>query len=234
MRKKKVAIFAVMLCLAAGTWETLSYMNDGETTVNRLEFAGENGINARLTEPSWKPQKGLLTVPGTFLPKDPQVTNTSEINIDELVALKCEFVYTDNCPDQTKAGRTLSVQDMEKVTAVYSIDYNSDSSENADWIRFEGQTDKDPVQCFYYRKALKRNLPEAGETTVPLFTRLLVPYSINNRRQKWIQDMGGFEIKISGQVIQQMKNEEYFGLDNGEKAYEAGVFNLNEREENEV
>ena len=46
--------------------------------------------------------------------------------------------------------------------------------------------------------------------------------------------MGGFEIKISGQVIQQMKNEEYFGLDNGEKAYEAGVFNLNEREENEV
>ena len=44
MRKKKVAIFAVMLCHAAGTWETLSYMNDGETTVNRLEFAGENGI----------------------------------------------------------------------------------------------------------------------------------------------------------------------------------------------
>ena len=36
--------------------------------------------------------------------------------------------------------------------------------------------------------------------------------------------MGGVEIRISGQVLQQMAGEDYFGLDTPQNAYKAGLF----------
>lgn len=52
---------------------------------------------------------------------------------------------------------------------------------------------------------------------VPLFTKVWVDKKVNNRRQTWIQEMGGVEIKISGQILQQMTGEEYFGLNKPKK-----------------
>ena len=210
--KKAALIFGTGLCLAVGTGGTLAYLGDTGQVANRLTFAGEKGLDAVLTEPSWNPQKGLLTVPGSSVAKDPQITNTSELNMNELAALKCEFVYSQNCPDKSKRGKVLSAQDMEKVVQVYTIDYNSDDAAKGEWVRFAEQKKTDPVQYFYYSKVLKRNLNGTGETTVPLFTKVWVDKKVNNRRQTWIQEMGGVEIKISGQILQQMTGEEYFGL----------------------
>ena len=224
--KKAALIFGTGLCLAVGTGGTLAYLGDTGQVANRLTFAGEKGLDAVLTEPSWNPQKGLLTVPGSSVAKDPQITNTSELNMNELAALKCEFVYSQNCPDKSKRGKVLSVQDMEKVVQVYTIDYNSDDDAKGEWVRFADQKKTDPVQYFYYSKVLKRNLNGTGETTVPLFTKVWVDKKVNNRRQTWIQEMGGVEIKISGQILQQMTGEEYFGLNNPKSAYEAGLFHF--------
>ena len=113
--KKAALIFGTGLCLAVGTGGTLAYLGDTGQVANKLTFAGEKGLDAVLTEPLWNPQKGLLTVPGSSVAKDPQITNTSELNMNELAALKCEFVYSQNCPDKSKRGKVLSVQDMEKV-----------------------------------------------------------------------------------------------------------------------
>ena len=223
-RKKAALLLGAGLCLAAGTGGTLAYMNDSGQAVNQLTFAGEKGLDAVLTEPSWEPEKGLLTVPGTVTRKDPQITNTSELDLDELVAMKCQFVYTDSCPDVSKRGKLLSSEDMEKVIQVYNIDYNSDDLAKGQWIRFENQTRKDPEQYFYYSGILRRNLSGKGETTPPLFTRVWVEESVNNRRQELLRKLGGVEIRISGQVLQQMTGEEYFGLDNPKNAYEAGLF----------
>ena len=126
MKKKIIVCLAALTCLAAGGGTALAYISDSAYVSNQLAFAGENGLNARLTEPSWNPRKGLLTVPGAVIPKDPQVTNTSELDMNELVALKCEFVYTDSCPDPSKKGKLLSAADMKKAVDVYQIDYNSD------------------------------------------------------------------------------------------------------------
>ena len=76
----------------------------------------------------------------------------------------------------------------------------------------------------YYKAVIKRNLPEKGDTTVPLFTRLEIPKEVNNRRYSHIQDMGGFDIRISGTVIQQMNGESIHGLDSAKDAYRAGLF----------
>ena len=228
MKKRKELIgivLAVLVC--AGASETFSYMNDKGEVFNRLSFTGENGISAVLTEPAWNPDNGILTIPDKVIAKDPQVTNTSTSDIDEMVALKCEFLYGKECPDKEKAGTLLSYEDMEKVVQVYQIDYNSDDPVKKDWIRFNGQKRMDPVQCFYYTKILKRNLPAAeGERTIPLFTGLTIDKRVNEKQQSLIRKMVGFEIRISGQVLQQMENEEYFGLDNPKSAYEAGLFNF--------
>ena len=216
--------FPALTCLAAGGGTALAYISDSAYVSNQLAVAGENGLNARLTEPSWNPRKGLLTVPGAVIPKDPQVTNTSELDMNELVALKCEFVYTDSCPDPSKKGKLLSAADMKKAVDVYRIDYNSDDPKKSDWIRFQNQKDTDPVQCFYYSRVLKRNFPGEGETTVPLFTQVSVDKSVNYARQNKVLEMGGVEIRISGHVLQQMSGEASYGLDNPKAAYEAGLF----------
>ena len=229
MRKKKgIALVLSVLCLSAGAAGTLAYMNDSGQIANQLVFAGEKGLDAVLTEPSWKAESALLTVPGSVIPKDPQITNTSELDMNELVAVKCQFIYSRNCPDKSKRGTLLSPQDMEKAVQVYAIDYNSDDRTKGNWIRFAGQTKSDAVQCFYYSEVLKRNIAGIKETTIPLFTKVQVDKSVNNRKQEWIREIGGIDIKISGQVLQQMTGEENFGLDNPKNAYEAGLFDFKE------
>ena len=220
-------LFLAAICLGGFCADrTMAYMSDKEQVKNHLDFVGKDGLNAILTEPDWQEENGLKVIPNTVIPKNPQVTNTSEIDLDELVALKCEFVYTADCPDRSKAGRILSSQDMASVVEVFQIDYNSDNPEQGDWVRFEGQEETDAVQCFYYRKTLNRNYPETGETTAPLFTELKIPKTVNNGRFSKIQAIGGFDIRISGHVLQQMTGEDYFGLNCAEDAYRAGLFDL--------
>lgn len=225
--KKKAALLLTAFCLTGSSfYGTKSYLNDRAQLENKLEFAGMDGLNAVLTEPSWEKENGLLVVPNTTIPKDPQVTNTSELDLDELVALQCEFVYTDSCPDEAKAGMLLSAQDMMAVAEVFDIDYNSDDPEKGDWVRFEGQKNTDARQCFYYKKILKRNYPDTGETTVPLFTRLKIEKTVNSSKFADIQAIGGFDIRISGQVLQQMTGESFFGLDSAQKACQEGLFDF--------
>ena len=51
--KKAALIFGTGLCLAVGTGGTLAYLGDTGQVANRLTFAGEKGLDAVLTEPSW-------------------------------------------------------------------------------------------------------------------------------------------------------------------------------------
>lgn len=221
--KKILAVLAALLCIgAAGTGSTLAFFTDSESFTNELYFAGEDGLDAVLEEPSWEEEKGLLVLPGETIPKDPQITNTSELDMDCLAAIRVEFVYGKDCPDRAKIGQALSDADMAYVHDVYRIDWNADIS--GDWARFDGESEGNQTQRFYYKAVLKRNLPEKGDTTVPLFTRLEIPKEVNNRRYSHIQDMGGFDIRISGTVIQQMNGESIHGLDSAKDAYRAGLF----------
>lgn len=220
MKKRFLAAAAVSLMLGSGF--SLAYMNDTVSVVNEFSFVGEKGLDAVLTEPSWDPQSAVDVLPSAHIPKDPCVTNTSSADLDELVALKMEFVYAKDHPDETKRGQILSDEDMKHVTDVFEIDYNADSL--GDWVRFDGEDAGDTVQHFYYNSVLKRNLPAEGDVTVPLFTELYADAACGNETFSYIQDMAGFDIRISGCVLQQMEGEQYFGLNSAKEAYEAGLF----------
>lgn len=250
MKKCVIAAVLLLAVASAGTRTTFSYMNDHAQAVNELRFVGERGLDAVLTEPSWEDAKGLLTLPGMTIPKDPQITNTSEADLDELVAVKVSFVYTGSCPQEELHGQLLSEEDMRYVASVYEIDYNadlqksdpavpvSDSGSPVDagaadpcWVRFEGEDKYDTVQHFYYRDVLKRNQPGSGDTTVPLFTGLHVDAAVGNEVFSHIQRIGGFDIRIEGTVLQQMDQEQHFGLNSASEAYEAGLFSFRQMTE---
>ncbi len=136
MRKniKAIGLLLAIACISGALYQgTGAYLTDERKVVNHLDFAGAKGMQAVLTEPAWEPEKGLLVIPGIKLLKDPQVTNTSSIDMDELVALKVEFVYTRDS-DERKKGEQLTKEDMKLVSQVFEIDYNSDDPKKADWV----------------------------------------------------------------------------------------------------
>ncbi len=226
IRKALIMLGAALGAVFAGADASIAYLSCTKETVNELKPVGPNGLDGILTEPHWNPDNGLLALPGESIAKDPQVRNTSQIDMDGLTALKVEFIYGEACPDREKIGNALSLQDMAYVCDVYRIDWNADSQQ--DWVRFEEDSPSDQTQRFYYKDVLKRNLPSQGDTTVPLFTRLSIPKEVDSQRYSHIQDMGGFDIRITGTILQQMEGETLHGLDSSEDAYHAGLFTFSD------
>jgi hypothetical protein len=205
---------------------SVAFFTDTSHVENELSFIGEKGIDAELTEPHWEPEKGLTVLPGAVIPKDPILTNTSEIDMDILAALRVEFVYREDCPDPEKAGQRLSDEDMVFVCDVAQIDWNADDAALGDWIRFDGEDALCPVQQFYYNTVLKRNFPEKGDETAPLFTGITIPEEVNNERYAHIQEIGGFDIRVTGKIVQQMTGDAEFGLNSAQEAYDAGLLDF--------
>lgn len=227
MKKKLFASATAMLCLClAAIGTSVAFFTDTGSVENVFSFVGENGIDAELTEPAWEPEKGLAAVPAQIIPKDPQVTNTSAIDMDILVALRVEFVYGSGCSEAEKVGTPLSAEDMGYVCDVYQIDWNADDGNLGEWVRFDGEDEFSPIQQFYYSEVLKRNYPAGGDTTAPLFTELKIPDDVSNERYSHIQAMGGFDIRISGRALQHMAGDTEFGIDSAQDAYDTGLFDF--------
>lgn len=220
MKKRYLAAGFCSLALCSGF--TLAYMRDQGQVINSLSFIGEKGMDAVLTEPSWNPEKADMVLPGAVIPKDPCVTNTSEEDIDELVALQVEFLYSAAHPDKEKRGQVLTETDMREVSEILWIDYDADTQQN--WVRFEEEDEQNPVQHFYYGAVLERNYPGKGDVTVPLFQNIVIDEACQNEQFALIQNMGGIDIRVTGCVLQQMDGETEFGLDHAKAAYEAGLF----------
>ena len=53
--KKNSICLAALTCHSSRRGTALAYISDSAYVSNQLAFAGENGLNARLTEPSWNP-----------------------------------------------------------------------------------------------------------------------------------------------------------------------------------
>lgn len=227
MKKRLLVCTAAMLCIClAAIGTSMAFFTNTSHVENVFSFVGENGIDAELTEPKWEPESGREVVPNERIPKDPQVTNTSAVDMDILVALKVEFVYGEKCPEEQKVGKVLSQEDMAYVCDVYGIDWNADDVNQGEWIRFDGEDASCPVQQFYYNGVLERNYPAQGDTTEPLFTSLTVSKDVNNERYSHIQDMGGFDIRITGRALQQMTGDVEFGIGSPQDAYDTGLFDF--------
>ena len=183
-----------------------AYMTDDARLVNTFTMrkGGDPAQAAAvLTEPLWDPAKGLSLVPGREAPKDPQITNVSGDEVNELVAIRMRFMTSDGT-------RELTGEEMQSLIRCLRIDYEADGAGNL-WVRYEGDTGADSTQAFYYTKMLKRNfsLGEAwGESTKPLFTKVWIPQTVGNKTYLGFQNLGGFQIHLVGAAIPYLGDEE--------------------------
>ena len=182
--------------------KSAAYLTQKTALTNSFQFARYPEIGITLTEPSWDPEKAERIVPGFVIPKDPQLTNSSPDDLDELAAIRIEFVYGEACPDESKKGKTLSSQDMELVNSIMEVDYEADTGVDSLWKRYEGESALLPVQRFYYSDVLRRNLPDAGDTTVPLFQKLVADVEAGNELYAKLRGFGGFAIRVEGAALE--------------------------------
>ena len=225
MKRYIIAGILSAVC-AAGTTLGIStaFLTETHGVKNQMRFVGDGALDCELMEPSWDEQQAVNMVPGMMVLKDPQITNTSESDLDEAVALRAEFVYGRGCPVEGKAGTLLTGEDMQSVLRVFTVNWNAE--EGKEWIRYTGEDATMAVQHFFYGKLLKRKKkeqPQKGETTVPLFTMISIGEDVKNEEFQKIQEFGGFEIRISGCAVQQIESEEQ-GESIPQKVYEAGLF----------
>ena len=192
------AVCAGLLALG----ESAAYLTRRTGLTNTFEFAPWAEIDISLTEPAWDPANAEKIVPGCSVPKDPQLTNTSTGDLDELAAIRIEFVYGENAPDGSRRGKTLSAEDMSLVCQVIAPDYEADTGEDSAWSRFEDENGLMPVQHFYYKRILRRNYPDDGDTTIPLFTRLTAGTEPGNELYEQLRGIGGFSIRIEGAALE--------------------------------
>ena len=229
MTPRRIVCTAVVTAALIGTGSilpgrTVAYMTRSRTITNSIEFDRSTGLEILLTEPGWDPDKAQELLPGATVPKDPQLTNTSLWNLDELAAMRIEFVYTSQCPMEEKRGKTLSGEDMDLVRRVVLPDYEADGEGERSWVRFDGEDDTMPVQHFYYSRILKRNASGDGDTTVPLFTGLRADPQCGNDEYERLRRIGGFSIRVEGAAIEKDGIHGNTVLSDAETASRAGLF----------
>lgn len=224
MKHYIIAVILSVACIAGATLGiSTAFLTDIRSAKNQMRFVGDAALDCELTEPSWDEQQAMNLIPGMTVLKDPQVTNTSESDLDEAVALQVEFVYGSGCPVEEKSGTLLNLEDMQTVSEIFKVNWNAENGK--EWIRYSGEDASMAVQHFFYGKILKRNKkeqPKRGETTTPLFTMISIGEDVGNEDFQKIQEFGGFEIRISGCAVQQIEEEQDENL--SQKVYEAGLF----------
>jgi len=226
LRRNKWMLSGLVLTLFAfSAGETWGYSTDLASIRNSFTVMDlQPDIRAVLTEPSWQPEKGLLLLPGQSVPKDPMIENISGTNSEELAAIRISFLYSSACPFEEWRGSLLSEEDMKLVAEVFEIDYNADRS-TPGWFRFDGETKESRIQHFYYGNSLKRNAPGRGDMTSPLFTAVKVPSAVAGTQYSRIQEIGGFDLKVEGCVLERTKDGD---CESAEKACHSGCFRFSD------
>lgn len=219
MKQSKRMKVILSICLVAvlaigGTWAYLSTQTQKLTNV----FTFQENITADLTEPGWTggtdendngiPDAAENMVPGSEVSKDPQITNTS--NIDEYVAIKLTF--------QDGSGNTLSQADMTKLMGLITIQSGTTSTYNvADWTLAVTSEAGKSEQTWYYNTLLTHT---TNNLTSAIFDSILINEDISSADFAWLNGtygevkaedgtvttqgtgLGGFQIHIEGAAVQ--------------------------------
>jgi hypothetical protein len=202
--KKRFAVLSLLLALVVAAGLTAAYLfTKTEPLTNEFTFA-EN-IDAKLTEPGWTDgdpdsddpndwpgwKQAQNLVPGKVVPKDPQITNTSENGVSEWVAIRLVFTDGDSVPlsgTDDAADRYIG-----KLLSLIEIDWNT-----ADWQLADPAMADKVTQVWAYKYEL---VPD--ETTPPLFNTVTIKDSVTPAELAWLRDhLGGFNIVLQGAAVQ--------------------------------
>ncbi len=199
-----IGIFAICIIGFLAVEGTIAYrVDETPKQENHFAFIGE-GVLASLAEPSWDEDNAVNLVPGTDIPKDPQIYNTGRV--DEWAAIKVTFCYGPDAGANT--GKPLSPADLAKVLAAVTINWNT-----AQWTRFDDSTSLDTSSAAAVSQAFSYNSiilaadaaavpPVSAGSTIPLFTKVSINVTNTQAQMSELKAMGGFQLFIEGCAVQ--------------------------------
>ncbi|MCL1799699.1 MAG: hypothetical protein FWG23_08205 [Eggerthellaceae bacterium] len=187
--KKHVVLLTMLLALVVASGLTMAYLFTKTDPVTN-EFTFAENIKAELEEPGWDPENATNLVPGMDIPKDPQITNTSENEISEWVGIRLVFTNGEGTPlSNTATDKNYVGTLLDLIT----IDWNTTDWQLAD-TAMAGKVEQ--VWAYKYELA-------PGDTTSPLFTQVTIKDSVTPEQQEWLRDyLKGFNIVLEGGAVQ--------------------------------
>ena len=201
MKRTKATKVVLSLCLVAvlaigGTWAYLSSITDKVTNV----FTFQSNISAELDEPTWDEENAKNLTPGAEVPKDPQITNTSDI--EEYVAIKLTF--------QKGNGTTMSEEEMTRFLSLVTIKHGPDADSledginTTDWTLVKSEEANKPVQTWYYTGGVNGNgLVKPDEVTNQIFDYVIINADMSNEDFELLNTtLAGFNIYVEGAAVQ--------------------------------
>jgi len=202
-RKAKAVITAILGAAVVATTVvgfSLAYLTDQGSKTNYFTFVNaneDNTLSADVTEPSYDPDTALNLVPGSVVPKDPQVENTSTSATDEWTAI--QVIFEGLTPDSANPGQSvttvLTPAQVELLMKVITIDWNT-----ADWTADANVTSQYANGAIYYYNSTIA----PGDSTNPLFTSVTVNADASNADLAAVASFlsDGLNIRIAGAATQ--------------------------------
>ena len=183
-KKKYIVLLSALLTVVLAAGLTFAYLFTKTDELTNMFTFGDN-IKAELTEPNWDEDEAKDLVPGKVVPKDPQITNTSENEISEWVAI--HLTFTDGASD------ALSDADMARLLDLITIDWNMD-----DWTLADSAMQDAVIQVWAYNYEVA-----PGETTSPLFNTVTINETVSPDDLEWLREtLVGFNIVLVGGAVQ--------------------------------
>ncbi|MDR2714254.1 MAG: hypothetical protein LBB42_01825 [Coriobacteriales bacterium] len=189
-KKRKLTLgLALLLVISLVAGLTAAYLyTKADPLTNEFTFA--DNIKVELTEPNWDPEEATNLTPGKVVPKDPQLTNTSENEMSEWVAIKLVFTDGSGAPLSDVATDANAVA---RLLSLIDIDWNT-----TDWQLADSNMGGKVTQVWAYKYELAPD-----ETTSPLFTTVTIRDDVTPEDLAWLRDdLEGFNIVLDGGAVQ--------------------------------
>lgn len=174
-KRNLTILLSIVLVAVLATGITLAYLF-AKTEVKENVFTFAKNITGNLDEPNWNEEDAKNLVPGKDIPKDPQITNTSENGVAEYAAMKLTFL--------DGSGKVVKDEDVVKLLNLIGIDW-SDSWKLADGalsVDDKGVvTEATAEQIYVYNRLLPQ-----GITTDPIFNIVTIKSSITPDELTWL------------------------------------------------
>jgi hypothetical protein len=192
--RRMIGILSISILMLIAVQGTVAFRMVRTPSLDNLFDFKADGLQATLSEPNWDEDNALNIVPGSIIPKDPQITNTGDL--DAWTAMKLTFCYGPEAG--TRAGDPLDAGDLATVLSAITIDWNT-----TNWSRFDDALPGDTQlptalsQTFFYHQILG-----STGTTAPLFTVVTIKTTNTEATMMALKAMGGFQIFVEGCAVQ--------------------------------
>lgn len=203
-KKKLTSLLALLMVGIIGIGVTLAlYIASMDPVVNHFTMLGPDNVGGEIVEEGWVPgTSGKDAKPGSVFEKGVHVINKS--TGDDMPIWVAVRMTIKKGPESAPVALA-NTTELDQILAVMTPVFGSETANpivwynSAKWTRV-GKSATDPigeVETFIYQEKVTK-----AKKSDNLFDKVLIKKTAGNTEVKAINDMGGFNIVMTGAVVQ--------------------------------